>query len=70
MSDHTLCHGKGLVPCRNSEVSTELSNKDTLACDLHDDWGASSTSDVATNSNSRVVIVDWDGPNDSSNPKK
>jgi hypothetical protein len=69
MCDQTLCNQKGSVSSRNSEAASELPNKDTLAHD-HDDWLSSNASNVTPCTNTGVLIVDWDGPDDPSNPKK
>lgn len=70
MSNHTLYSEKGPTSHRNSEIASELFNEGSLAHDLSDDRRSSNVSDATVNPDSGVVVVDWDGPDDPSNPKK
>jgi len=70
MSGRTLYSEKGSTSHRDSEVASEPSNEGSLAHDLSDDRRSSNVSDVTVNPDRSVLVVDWDGPDDPSNPKK
>ena len=70
MSDFTLCSEKGPTSCRSLAVTSEPFEEGSLARDSSDDPQSSNGSLVSVDPDSDVLVVDWDGPHDPSNPKK
>ena len=70
MSNLTLCSEKGPTSCRSPETASELSKEDTLTHGSSEDPQSLSASTVSVDLESDVLVVDWDGPHDPSNPKK
>ena len=70
MSCRTLHSEKGPTSHRDSEVASEPSDKGSLVHNLSEDCRSSNVPDVTVNPDSSVLVVDWDGPEDQSNPKK
>ena len=70
MTRLTLCSEKGPNSCQSPEVASELFREDTLARGPSDDSQSLNASAVSVDLESDVLIVDWDGPHDPSNPKK
>jgi hypothetical protein len=70
MSNHTLFNEKVSLSCRYSGEESNVPKESSLAHDLYDDRRSSNGSGAIVKSDSSVLIVDWDGPDDPSNPKK
>ena len=70
MSDHRLRDEKNPTSCRDYEAAGGLFKAGSLAYDLSDCRRSSNVSDATVNPDSDVLIVNWDGPDDPSNPKK
>lgn len=69
----TVRNEKESTPRRSSQATAQPSTGVSLARDLHsNDRVPSDTSGAAETEtpNNNVLIVDWDGPDDPSNPKK
>lgn len=70
MPGHTLCNEKGPASCRSSAAPSELSNKGSQMHSLCSGLQAPDVPEVTANPDNNVLIVDWNGPDDPSNPKK
>ena len=71
MPDCALPNEKNPTPCRDSEVADGLVKADSFAHDPPDRRQSSNASDITVlNPDNDVLVVDWDGPDDLSNPKK
>lgn len=70
MPDHALRNEKNPTSCRDYETAGGMFKADSLAHDLSDCKRSSKASDATVNPDSDVLVVDWDGPDDPSNPKK
>ena len=70
MSESTVHNEKEFVSGRSSHATGQPSSGISLAHDLNDNLLPSDTSEVTEIPGNNVLIVDWDGPDDPSNPKK
>lgn len=70
MSKCTVHNEKESTSRRSSQTTGQSLSGVSLAHDLHGNRRPSDSSDVTNIPDNNVLIVDWDGPNDPSNPKK
>lgn len=70
MSDQVLRSEESPTSRRSPEAAPKLLNENSPVRGLSGSRQLSNTSKTTVNQDSNVLIVDWDGPDDPSNPKK
>lgn len=70
MPEYIVCNEKESASHQSSQATGLPSGGASPAHDLHDNRPPSDTSDVTKTSDNNLLIVDWDGPDDPSNPRK